>query len=722
MSTVSSKLPLQCLPLPPKSHILTRNLTPDPLTPGPPTFHGSVLQTKPSVQRRARLLDEAAHYSHVSPLPLAFPYRIEVDENSEDSDRSKAVETWLAQREALNEVDLGPSVLKGYSSDQRIKEYHLIGVAPRGLKECLPALDVGDAFEHIGIPALIANSEEMLPTSLPSRNASNEKDPSSSNSVSPARTRQVLTDILGGHTVLFGSSKETGYAPWSLRYSGHQFGAWAGQLGDGRAISILESPHPNDPNLIYELQLKGAGRTPFSRTADGLAVLRSSVREYLGAEAMNALGVPTTRSLAMVLYPTLPVRREDPTPEKATVVTRVAPSFIRIGNFESLNPPTNAYAFSFIGQQRAQWDGLRILGEWVSRRVLQLNLGPGKDDKPPAWGKELVLECARRNARMVAHWQAYGFMHGVINTDNVSILGLTIDYGPYAFMDVFDENHICNHTDEEGRYSYKYQPTMIIYAIRALLTSLSPLIGAELELGHAVSAGWADEVSKDRLDNWREDGMELKQEIEETVMDTFNTAYWPLMRKRLALRRELDSDSSGLIHPLLKLLEVHQLDYHSTFRTLCSFRPSFSAAELESFATRLTPESLVTSTDARERAKKDWVEWLETYKKRINEEQDDWNGQENWMVIRQQEGYKANPRFVLRQWVLEEVIKKVEENHVSGKRILAKVLEMASNPFEPWGAENNAGPEAFDEEIREEQRYCGMGPSKLLGFQCSCSS
>jgi protein adenylyltransferase len=240
---VSSKLPLQCLPLPPKSRILTHNLTPDPLTPDPPTFHGSVLRTKPSIQRRVRLLDEAAHYSHVSPLPLPFPYRIEVGENSEDGDRSKAVEAWLAQREALNEVDLGPSVLKAYSSDQRIKDYHLIGIAPRGLNECLPALDVGDAFEHIGIPALIANSGEVMPTPLTSRETSTQKD-ASSNSVSPARTRQLLTDILAGHTVLFGTSKETGYAPWSLRYSGHQFGAWAGQLGDGRAISICSSILP----------------------------------------------------------------------------------------------------------------------------------------------------------------------------------------------------------------------------------------------------------------------------------------------------------------------------------------------------------------------------------------------------------------------------------------------------------------------------------------------
>lgn len=218
------------------------------------------------------------------------------------------------------------------------------------------------------------------------------------------------------------------------------------------------------------------------------------------------------------------------------------------------------------------------------------------------------------------------------------------------------------------------------------------MIGAELELGHAVPAGWADEVSKDRLDDWREDGMELKQEVEETLMDAFNAVYWPLMRKvsigdvnrpvidknmqRLALRRELDSDPDHLIRPLLRLLEAHQLDFHSTFRTLSSFQPSLSATELELFAARLTPESVITSRDGRERAQKEWVDWLKAFKQRIELEQVDWDEHENWTLVRVQEGRKANPRFVLRQWVLEEVIEKMEKDHVGGKRILAKVLEV----------------------------------------------
>jgi serine/tyrosine/threonine adenylyltransferase len=184
-------------------------------------------------------------------------------------------------------------------------------------------------------------------------------------------------------------------------------------------LGIVTTPHPSNPEEAYELQLKGAGRTPFSRSADGLAVLRSSIREFLCSEgqlfssfrqfvsvkfyvAMQALQIPTSRALSLISLPSLPVLRERL--EYACVLTRIAPSFLRIGSFEALNPPTSLYFFGG-GQQEADWDALRILGEWVSKRVLRLELGEGK-----AWAKELVMEVARRNAKMVAGWQAYGFV------------------------------------------------------------------------------------------------------------------------------------------------------------------------------------------------------------------------------------------------------------------------------------------------------------------------
>lgn len=195
---------------------------------------------------------------------------------------------------------------------------------------------------------------------------------------------------------------------------------------------LVVTPHPSDPELTFELQLKGGGRTPFSRGADGLAVLRSSVREYLCSEgksslillvvlkwsfypAMNALGIPTTRSLSLVSIPTLPVARERM--ETACVMTRMAPSFVRIGNFEAFNGPTNMFFFGG-GQQDPHWDGMRLLGEWTAHKVLKLPVERGD-----AWGKNLVLEVATRNAKMVAGWQAYGFMHvGFAGFSNLAIL------------------------------------------------------------------------------------------------------------------------------------------------------------------------------------------------------------------------------------------------------------------------------------------------------------
>lgn len=177
--------------------------------------------------------------------------------------------------------------------------------------------------------------------------------------------------------------------------------------------------------------------------------------------AMQALRIPTTRSLSLISLPTIRVYREEV--ETAAIVCRVAESFIRIGNFQALNSEQPDVSYMFLGssggafaQQPPNFEALRVLGEWVTRRVLKLDV---KEGEP--WAKKLVWECARRNALMVAGWQAQGFMHGVMNTDNISIMGLTIDYGPYAFMDIFDEGHICNHTDEGGRYAYKYQPTMM---------------------------------------------------------------------------------------------------------------------------------------------------------------------------------------------------------------------------------------------------------------------
>ncbi|EUC57586.1 YdiU domain protein [Rhizoctonia solani AG-3 Rhs1AP] len=762
-----AKYSIGSLPLPPSSHILTHNLTPDPIQPSVYAFYQN-LTSKPSAQRRSRILDPSSHFSYVAPLPLPFPYRIAPPEGEQDVDKAELIEEWLSKHEPLEELSLasGSGPLKKYTAREgaRNQKRILLAVAATGLNDCLPHLDVGDAFDVIGSGSL----------SKPST-ASEEKDNAA---------RQELIDVLSGHSVLMdipssAESEQKGYAPWSLRYSGHQFGTWAGQLGDGRAISLLSTPHPSDPSTTWEIQIKGGGRTPFSRGADGLAVLRSSIREFLGAEAVHALGIPSTRSLSLISLPNLPVAREKL--EYASIATRLAPSFLRIGSFQTFNSPEEIfYLFGGGAGGSKDWEGLRILGEWVANKVLKLDLQEGE-----AWGKKLVLEVARRNGEMLGGWQAYGFMHGVMNTDNISLLGLTIDYGPFAFMDVYDYNHICNHSDDGGRYSFKMQPTMIIFALRALLNALSPLIGAESSLGHAVGPNWAKDASEHQIAEWSDKGEEIRDEVDEMVKSTFEKKYWERMRERLGLKKEDAQDVQNIIQPLLDLMQAHGLDFHGTFRALCAFRPEHLDDEgegegekgkgeaygstlrnvgsldqgagmtcplpsgdalagaptqesviqepilavpalnityptpLVALLAKLTPPDLV-APHSRELACRGILAWLEKFAVRIAEDQET----SGWSLDEREKNMRGvNPRFVLRQWVLEEVIAAVDKDNVAGRGVLTKTLEMATNPFKSWGAEDDNRPESeLSEEERAERRFCGVGAKNLLGFQCSCSS
>ncbi|KAF5367571.1 hypothetical protein D9758_003792 [Tetrapyrgos nigripes] len=659
------KTKLQALPI--------RSTLPQALNSDPPTISAflSSLKENPSRLRRARLAPTDAHFSYVTPLPLPFPYQIELPE-----DDPKYVEQWLAEREPLSKV-----AENLYSSEKRKQPAILIGLAETCLRDCLPHLDVGDAFTSLGTPTLLDVEEEEYTSSNPAR--------------------QDLIDILSGQSVII--SEEHNFAPWSLRYSGHQFGSWAGQLGDGRAVTVLVTPHPSVPDLSYELQLKGAGRTPYSRTADGLAVARSSIREFLASEAMQALGIPTTRSLALISLPEIPVMREKM--EYACVTTRVAPSFLRIGSFEALNGPTNMMFFGG-GQQKPDWDALLKLAEYVSKDVLKLE-SFGKGEK---WAKDLVYEVAKRNAKMVAGWQAYGFMHGVINTDNVSVLGLTIDYGPYAFMDVFDPFHICNHTDEGGS----------IYALRALLNSLAPLIGAESS-GVKLVAGWASSASQEQLDEWSKLGVkETNEEMERLIQETMSVEYGRLLRKRLGFHQAKTNDETQFFQPLLNMMQNQKLDFHRTFRLIAQFSlADFKDSEKKNqFIDRILSNVSEPQMVDNFSATKEWDGWLEKYAQRLQEE-----GVDEEERIREAKG--ANPRFVLRQWLLEEVIKKVENDESKGRKVLAKVLHLACNPYEDWGGEETegkVGDDISDDELKEERRYCGVGDRKMLGFQCSCSS
>jgi uncharacterized protein YdiU (UPF0061 family) len=323
--------------------------------------------------------------------------------------------------------------------------------------------------------------------------------------------------------VLTGRAAWPGLQPMATVYSGHQFGVWAGQLGDGRALLLGEwQPVAGGPS--FELQLKGAGRTPYSRMGDGRAVLRSSIREFLCSEAMHALGVPTTRALA-VAGSALPVRRE--AMETGAVVTRVAPSFLRFGHFEH---------FAHSDQHAA----LRQLVDFTIATYFP-DLVDGRDGLDPlhAWLAEVV----RRTAAMVAHWQAVGFAHGVMNTDNMSILGLTIDYGPFGFLDGFDPGHVCNHSDTGGRYAFARQPNVAWWNLHALGHALKPLC---------------------------DDPDSTLPAVLDTFGDHFTAAYSDHMRAKLGLELAEDGDKA-LLDDLLGLMAGERVDHTLAFRALAAF-------------------------------------------------------------------------------------------------------------------------------------------------------
>ena len=252
--------------------------------------------------------------------------------------------------------------------------------------------------------------------------------------------------------IVSGSAILRAMQPISMLYGGHQFGVWAGQLGDGRAITLGEIT--NRRGEPWELQLKGAGQTAYSRHADGRAVLRSTIREFLASEAMDALGIPTTRALAMVASDE-PVLRESV--ETAAVVMRLAQSFVRFGSFE-------------IFAARGEHDAVKTLADYVIDRFYPES-GTGDDRYVRFF--EAVLH---RTARLMADWQSVGFMHGVMNTDNFSILGLTLDYGPYGFMEAYEPEHICNHTDSSGRYAFDRQPAIGLWNSYALANALAGIV------------------------------------------------------------------------------------------------------------------------------------------------------------------------------------------------------------------------------------------------------
>ena len=401
--------------------------------------------------------------------------------------------------------------------------------------------------------------------------------------------------VWGGETLLPGMS------PLAQVYSGHKFGAWAGQLGDGRGILLAEQQLSDGRRLDWHL--KGAGLTPYSRMGDGRAVLRSTIRESLASEAMHALGIPTTRALAMVTSDT-PVQRE--TLESGAMLMRLAESHVRFGHFEHF-------------YYRREPEKVQQLADYVIRHHWPELVDDA--DKYVLWFRDVVT----RTATLIACWQTVGFAHGVMNTDNMSILGLTMDYGPYGFLDDFKPDFICNHSDYQGRYSFENQPAVGLWNLQRLAQSLSPFIAVD-----ALNAA---------LDDYQH---------------ALLTVYGRRMRDKLGLFTQQKGDND-LLDGLFALMIREGSDYTRTFRML-------SVSEQHSAASPLRDEFI-------DRAAFD--SWFAGYRARLRDEPID-------DAQRQQQMQSVNPALVLRNWLAQRAIEQAEQGDMSE---LARLHEVLSQPF-----------------------------------------
>ncbi|MFD0738397.1 YdiU family protein [Lysobacter koreensis] len=459
----------------------------------------------------------------------------------------------------------------------------------------------------VAAPRLLAHSTEMA-----TRLGLSEADVAS----------PQFAQVFGGNALL------PGMAPYAANYGGHQFGHWAGQLGDGRAITLGEAI--NAAGERWELQLKGAGPTPYSRSADGRAVLRSSIREFLCSEAMHHLGVPTTRALSLVGTGDAVVRDMfydgHPKEEPGAIVCRVAPSFIRFGNFE-------------LPASRGEIGLLRQLVDFCIRRDFPHLRGEG-EALYAAW----FAEVCERTAVMIAHWMRVGFVHGVMNTDNMSILGLTIDYGPYGWVDNFDPDWTPNTTDRQHRrYRFGQQPQVAYWNLGRLAGTLSPLF----------------------------DGVEALQAGLQHYVDVYTAADRDNTARKLGLAQCGDEDV-GLMQALQDLLTSAEVDMTLFFRGLADVDPQ--APTLQAIQPAFYDEGKRVDSEPQ------FNEWLSRYAARVRADAFD-RGE------RRARMHAANPRYVLRNYLAQQAIGRAEQGDASG---VVELLDVMRRPYD-----EQPGREAF---------------------------
>ena len=440
--------------------------------------------------------------------------------------------------------------------------------------------------------------------------------------------RADFVEYFSGNRILPGAE------PLAMLYAGHQFGQYVSQLGDGRAILLGEVR--NRAGQLWDVQLKGAGQTPYSRRGDGRAVLRSCIREYLCSEAMHGLGIPTTRALCVVGSDENVYREAT---ETAAVLTRLALSHVRFGSFE---------VFFYRGQHQQ----IAQLADYVIARHFPHLVAAA--DKYPMWLDEVSL----RTARLMAQWQAVGFAHGVMNTDNMSILGLTLDYGPFGFMESYDPGYICNHSDPGGRYAYDQQPQVGLWNIACLAQALTPLIPSAA------------------IDN-----------VLERYAPAYYQHYAALMGAKLGLTHASMEEALAdfpLVDALLKMMHASQLDYTSLFRSLGNF-------------------------NCAEHAHNDWLRdqfidraafdaWAANYRARLQHQP----GTDTERKVRMD---AVNPKYILRNYLAQTAIAQAEKNRDFSE--IDRLLNLLSKPCD---------------EQPELERYAAASPQWARQIEVSCSS
>jgi len=442
-------------------------------------------------------------------------------------------------------------------------------------------------------------------------------------------TRPEFVHYFCGNLPLPGSD------PLAMLYAGHQFGNYAPQLGDGRALLLGEVTNKHGER--WELQLKGAGITPFSRRGDGRAVLRSTIREYLCSEAMHGLGIPTTRALCMTGSEEEVYRERI---ERGAMMVRMAPSHVRFGSFE-------------VFYYRNRFDHIRALADYViTHHYPHLSATPNRY-------LELFREVTKRTAELISQWQLVGFAHGVMNTDNMSILGLTLDYGPFGFLDDYDPGFICNHSDYSGRYAFERQPRIGRWNLSCLGQALLPLFNGSPEEAAAEANAVLDEYQPH-----------------------FQHHNMAGLRAKLGLQ-EKEKEDTILVSELLSLMQRNHNDYTRTFRALADF------SSLEGARNHHLRDQFL-DRDA-------FDVWTARYAARLR--------QENSIDSeRKQRMNRVNPKFILRNYLAQQAIDQAEGGDYSEIETLHRLLQ---HPFD---------------EQPEYERYADAPPDWGKSLEISCSS